>query len=91
MGSVPIRAAMVVIMMGRKRMRAKLSENVLGRHARLAALFVKGEVDHHDRVFLHDADKHDHADKGIDGERQADQIKRGQARLPPPTASPTGW
>ena len=70
---VPIRAAMVVIMMGRKRMQRRFENRLLGRHARLAALLVQGEVDHHDRVLLDDADQHDHADKGIERQRQADR------------------
>ena len=36
------------------------------------------EVDHHDGVLLDDADQHDHADKGVERQRQADQIQRQQ-------------
>ena len=32
----------------------------------VVALRVEREVDHHDRVLLHDADQHDDADEAID-------------------------
>jgi hypothetical protein len=57
MGSVPISAAIVVIMIGRKRMSAALTR--------------EREIHHHDGVLLYEAHQHDHADKGI--ERQSDR------------------
>jgi hypothetical protein len=49
---------MVVIMIGRKRIRQALKDGVEGRDF-FVALPVEGEVDHHDRVLLDDADQHD--------------------------------
>ena len=39
-------------------------EDRLGRALALGALRVEREVDHHDGVFLHQADQHDDADEG---------------------------
>ena len=61
---VPSSAHMVVIMMGRKRCRqpSKIASSaglpVAARHDR--------EIDHHDRVLLHDADQQDDADKRVE-------------------------
>ncbi len=37
----------------------------------------KREVDHHDRVLFDNADQQDHSDESDDGERDAEQKKRG--------------
>ena len=62
-GSAPSSAAIVVIMIGRKRSRHGLEDRVAGRELAVA-LGVDREVDHHDGVFLHDADQEDDADDG---------------------------
>jgi hypothetical protein len=60
-GSAPSSAARVVIRMGRKRSRQ--AWKMASRGARPAVAFgVEGEVDHHDRVLLDDADQQDDAD-----------------------------
>ena len=41
-------------------------------------LRVNGEVNHHDGVFLDDADEHDQADKAVDVQIQAEQNQRNQ-------------
>ena len=68
----PSCAAMVVIMIGRKRTMRRFEDRLLRRHV-VAALPLQREVDHHDGVLLHDADQHDHADKGVKRQRQCRQ------------------
>ena len=65
-GSVPISAAIVVIMIGRKRISRRLDDRL--RAARMPSLrcALEREVDHHDRVLLHDADQHDDADERVE-------------------------
>ena len=48
------------------------------RRLALVALGVEREVDHHDRVFLHDADQKDDADDGDDGQIVAGHHQRQQ-------------
>ena len=48
------------------------------RRLALLALGVEREVDHHDRVFLHDADQKDDSDDGDDGEVVAGRHQRQQ-------------
>ena len=60
-GIPPSNAAMVVIMMGRKRSRLA-SINRIGRVQAALPLSFQGEVDHHDAVLLHNADQQDDAD-----------------------------
>src|SRR3989442_797384 len=55
---------------------AALVDRLLGRHA--AALGLDREVDHHDRVLLHDADQHDHADEAVDVQLHAEEPERQQ-------------
>jgi len=69
---------MVVIMMGRKRTNAGLENGVARRGFFFPALTMQGEVDHHDRILLDDADQHDHATKSVKAERHAEQIERDQ-------------
>ena len=73
-GKVPSSAAMVVIMMGRKRTMRGFEDRLVRLDMPLA-LAVQREVDHHDRILLHDADQHDHADKGIEAERDVEQLQ----------------
>ena len=61
-GNPPSSAAMVVIMIGRKRSRHASIDRVLRRLA-FVALGFQREVDHHDGVLLHDADQQDDADQ----------------------------
>ena len=77
MGSTPMKAAMVVIMMGRKRMTEASKIAAARRHA-VAALPLQGEVDHHDGVLLDDAHQHDDAHEGVEGQRQARQFEGDQ-------------
>ena len=55
----------------------RLVDRVDRRHA-LVALGVEGEVDHHDRVLLDDADQQDDADDGDQAQVGADQLQRQQ-------------
>ena len=67
MGSVPSNAAMVVIMMGRKRTRH--ASWIAAAGVKMArALSLHREVDHHDAVLLHETHKHDDADKRVETE-----------------------
>ena len=61
-GNPPSSAAMVVIMMGRKRKQARLVDGLLRRLV-LLPFRLQREVDHHDGVLLHDADQQDDADQ----------------------------
>ena len=63
----PNSAANVVIMIGRKRKQAGLVDR-LARALALQPLGLQGEVDHHDRVLLDDADQQDHADDRDDAQ-----------------------
>ena len=80
-GRVPTSAAMVVIMMGRNR---TLAASRIASRALLSVvpLGLDGEVDHHDRVLLHDADQHDDADEGVDAEVQLEDHQREQRAEP---------
>ena len=78
-GSVPKIAAKVVIMIGRKRSTAGLSDRSFCRQADAPTL--EREVDHHDRVLLHDADQHDDADHGDD--REVQLLKDISVRIAP--------
>ncbi len=64
-GRVPISAAIVVIMMGRKRIIGALIDCIQRRLAPYP-LRLKGKVDHHDRILLDYPQEHDDSDKGID-------------------------
>mgnify|MGYP003347012436 CR=1 FL=1 len=44
----------------------------------VVALLLQREVDHHDRVLLHDADQHHDADGGDDGQLHAEELQRDQ-------------
>ena len=66
-GSPPSSAAIVVIMIGRKRSRHAWWIASRG-DMPLLALGLEREVDHHDRVLLHDADEQDDADQRDDAE-----------------------
>ena len=44
----------------------------------MVALRIDGEVDHHDRVLLHDADEHDEADKTVDVQVEPKNHQRQQ-------------
>ena len=61
-GKPPNSAAMVVIMMGRKRSRRSLKNRFFGRLV-LFAFRLQRKVDHHDGVFLYDADQQDDPDQ----------------------------
>ena len=69
---------MVVIMIGRKRSRQAWKIASFGAEV-AAALGLEGEVDHHDRVLLHDADQQDDAD-------QRDHAQLGARRAAAPAA-----
>ena len=58
----PRNAAMVVIMIGRKRSTHALIDRFSGAIC-FRAFNVQGEIDHHDRVLFHDADKQDNPDQ----------------------------
>ena len=53
-------------------------ENGLLRGDIFRALPVEGEVDHHDGVFLDDADQHDDANKGVEAQIDLEHVKRDQ-------------
>ena len=55
-------------------------DRLLGGKAVIALLF-KGDVDEHDAVLLHDADKKDNADNADHIERSADQHERDERRV----------
>src|SRR3970282_838689 len=75
MGRLPMSAAKVVIMMGRKRMR----QASWIRSARAApSLRLDVEVDHHDGILLDDADQHDDADKAVHVKLLAEHPQREQ-------------
>ncbi len=88
-GSPPSSAAIVVIMMGRKRSRQ--ASWIASRGDQVpVALGLEREVDHHDGVLLDDADQQDDAD-----ERDHRQLRAGTAAAPAarrrrPTAASTG-
>jgi hypothetical protein len=82
MGSVPISAAIVVIMIGRKRMRQASKIACAGADVRRLRCAVEREVDHHDRVLLDDADQHDDADEGVQVEVDVEQQQREQRAEP---------
>src|SRR5690606_28041222 len=52
------------------------TDRIMRGHA--LALRIDGEVDHHDRVFLDDADQQDDADDAVDGQAEAEQAQRQQ-------------
>ena len=83
-GSAPKMAAMVVIMMGRKRVRQ--AWKIASRGASLRALGLQREVHHHDGVFLDDADQQEHADQRDQREVLA-QHQQGQQRARPADGS----
>ena len=60
-----MRAAIVVIMMGRKR---TIAPSIDGIHGALPFIpfRLQGKVDHHDGIFLDNADEHDDTDEGIE-------------------------
>ena len=62
---------------------AGAKDRILGRNAGLAA-FGNREVDHEDRVFLHNADEQNDADQGDDGEVRVRDPS--SARIAPPPA-----
>ena len=64
-GNPPSSAAIVVIMIGRKRSRQASIDGIVGGLAALA-LRLEREVDHHDGVFLDDADQKNDADQRDD-------------------------
>src|SRR5665213_4407301 len=53
-----------------------MADCIMGRSA--GALTHKSEVDHHDRVFLDDADQHQHPDDGDHAEVEAEDAQRQQ-------------
>ena len=78
-GRVPISAAIVVIMMGRKRTRQPLINRV-GRTHSFLALRLESEVNHHDGVFLDDADQHDDSDEAVDVQVHIEQRRNPSLR-----------
>ena len=74
-------AAMVVIMIGRKRSRQASKIACVGGGV-AGALPLEREVDHHDRVLLDDADQHDDADDGDDAQILMEQHERGERAQP---------
>ena len=44
----------------------------------MQALRFDREIDHHDRVLLHDSDQHDDADERVDIQLVVEQQQRGQ-------------
>ena len=89
-GTAPSSAAIVVIMIGRKRSSAAL--RIASSVDRCSvALGDEREVDEHDAVLLDDADQQDDADHGDQAEIEAEQHQRRSARRHPPTAASTGW
>ena len=66
-GIVPTSAAIVVIMIGRKRDQTRFV-NRLARRLAMFSLSFHCEVDHHDAIFLDESDEHDDADKCIQTE-----------------------
>ena len=56
-------------------------DRIARRHA-LVALRIEGEVDHHDRVLLDDADQQDDADDGDDVELMAEMSSASSAPIP---------
>ena len=93
-GSAPSSAARVVIRIGRKRSRQAWWIASRGAQA-LLALGVEREVDHHDRVLLHDADQQDDADDGDDAEVDAAQTSSASSAPTPAEGSVerivSGW
>ena len=69
---------------------AGLMDGVTRRHA-LLALGNQREVDHHDRVLLHDADQQHDADDADDIQVRAAPPSAPAARRRPPMAGWTGW
>ena len=53
-------------------------EDRFARRLSFIALCIEGEVDHHDRVLLHDADEHEDADKTIDVEFHSEEQEGNQ-------------
>jgi len=78
MGNVPMSAAMVVIIMGRKRTRQASWMASAGENA-LRVLDLQREVDHHDGVLLHDPNQHDDAHERVDVELVVEYQERGQS------------
>ena len=57
-------------------------------------LRLDGEINHHDGVFLHDADEHDEADEAIDVQIQMKSISVSSAPKPAdgrPDKMVSGW
>ncbi len=80
-GSPPSSAAKLVIMIGLKRSRQAFLIDSRGREP-LLALGHQREVDHHDRVLLHDADQEDDPDQRHDVELHPAQHQRQQRAHP---------
>ena len=76
-GSVPTSAAIVVIMIGRKRMCAACTIDSR-RRPMLGPFDLEREVDHHDRVLLHDADEKNDADEREHAELHVEDVQREQ-------------
>ena len=80
-GSVPTIAAMVVIMIGRKR--SKQASRIAARAATLPPLPpFDCEVDHHDGVLLDDAHQHDDADDADNVQIMTERQQRQQRADP---------
>ena len=75
-GSAPNRAAIVVIMIGRKRNRQACV--IASRVSRPWRSACEREVDHHDRVLLDDADQQNDADEGDDRHLHVEHLERQQ-------------
>ena len=80
-GRPPSSAAIVVIMIGRKRSR-QASKIASSGDLPSLALGLEREVDHHDRVLLHDADQQDDADERDDVSSVWQSISASSAPTP---------
>ena len=69
---------MVVIMMGRKRSRRSLVDRLLRRSDLAVALPLQCHIDHHDGIFLHNPDQHDHTHKAVEVELEVEEHQRNE-------------
>ena len=80
-GNPPKSAAMVVIMMGRKRSRHAWIDGFDRRQA-LVALGLQGEIDHHDGILFHNANEQNDADESDDAEVGSGEQQRQDCANP---------
>src|SRR5215469_10942173 len=74
-GKAPSSAAMVVIMMGAETQQASFVDSIEGR-LDFFALGFERKINHHDGVFLDDADQQNQANEGDDTELHLEEQKR---------------